>query len=352
MRHARRADAAVLTDSTAVRGRLFGGVLRAWAAQGRLSADEERWVRSVVHIEWESPRALPRMSAAHVRVTTFRRLVNDRPVRVRVHDRVYEVLAASRGRARFQPVVLRDGERSDGQVRIADVVRWSNNMSNRPSEDVPFRGVVFEGDAIADIWWPVARFEHTVPVGIGTDPAVERVQDDPQIAAWLDGLRGMLRWERDPGSMRAWPVGVEIVFPEDEDAGWPAGFTFGGGVFLEVLWSGRTEYEVLASAGASWWALRDRQDRRGRRVIEGRGEWMAFDGGPPRWGERLMAWPGDGERLEDARLVIRHLDAGMGRMFGPYWDLEAERVWQRYVRITLADDERERLERWMTEKRD
>jgi hypothetical protein len=292
------------------------------------------------------------MSAVHVRVTAFRRLVHDRPVRVRVHDKVYQVRAGSGGRPRFERVGLREGERSDGQVRIADFVRWANFVSTQPAEDVPFRGVVFEGDQFADSWWPVARFEQSVSVQIGTDPAIEAVRDDTQIAAWLDGLQGALRWERGPGSARAWPVGVEIVFPDNDDGGWPTGFTIGGGVFLEVLWSGRTEYEVLASAGASWWALRDGQDRRGRRVIEGRGEWMAFDGGPPQWGEALMAWPADDERLVEARLVIQHLDGGMGRMFGPYWDLEAERVWQRQVRIKLTDGERERLERWMTQQRD
>lgn len=348
MRAARRESAGVLTDPTAVRGDLYRSVIGAWVRQGRLSFEEERWARSVVWVDWEAPEALPRMSAVYVRITGLRRLVHDRPVRLRVHDRVYGVRPGPNGGVRIEPVGRRPGERWDGQVRIADFVRWPNMISVEPSEDVLFRGMLFEGDAVADVWWRVGKIERTVPVRIGVDAGVEQIQDDPEIAAWLASLRGVLKWERGPGSARAWPVGVEIEFPQ-EDVAWPAGFTFGGGVSLEVLWSGRADYEPLASAGMAWWALRDAADRHGRRLIEGRGEWVAFDAGPPEYRGALMAWPADGERLEGARLVIHSVDGGIGRMFGPHWDREAKRVWERSVRIDLTEAQRRALERWMVE---
>jgi len=349
MWRARREPASVLTDPTSVRGKVYQYVIRAWAEQGRLSFEDERWARSVVDVEWEGPVALPQMAPVSVRITSFRRLLADRPVRLRVHDGLYQVTPGLNHEFRIEPVDRRPGERWDGQVKIADFVRWPNFVSPSPSEDVRFHGVVFEGDEVAGAWWPVGEFKKSVPVRIGAHDGVEFVRDDAAIAAWVNSLRGELKWDRGPGMARAWPVGMEIKFPRGPGDGWPPGFTFGGGVYLELLWSGRTEYELLADGGPSWWGLRDGRDQHGNRIIEGRRQWVVFDGGPPEYRAALMAWPGDGERLERARLVIQPTDAGGGRMFAPYWDPDAERLWENVVRIELTDVERARLERWMTD---
>lgn len=338
-RAARAESAEVLTDPTAVRGDLYRYVINAWLRQGRMSWEEERWARGVVGVVWEGPRALPQMSPVHVRITSVRRLVNDRPVRLRIGDRAYRV----RGE-RIEPVGLRAGERWDGQVKIADFVRWPNFISTAPSENVRFHGVVFEGDEVLDAWWPVGEFERTVPVLIDADP-VRTVSDDREIAAWLGSLRAVLRWEDGPESLGLGPVGVEVRFPDGSEAGL-AGFTFGGVVALEVLWSGRKEYEQLAWAGAAWWALRDGVGEHGWRRIEGRGQWVPFEGGM--LVRRDVAGPGDGEKLESARLVILQSEE-VGYAFAPYWDLDAERVWVETVRLELTGHERARLERWLME---
>lgn len=207
--------------------------------------------------------------------------------------------------------------------------------------------MVFEGDEHAGAWWPVAEFAHDVPVRIGPDPAVESVSNDAGAAAWLARLRGVLQWERGPGPARSWPVGVKIGFPR-EDGGWPDGFTFGGPVALEVLWSGREEYEPLAWTDSAWWALRDDRDRHGARLIDGRNQWVGFEHGPPAY-ESSMAWPGEGERLVGARLVIHPSERAVGDAFTARWDLDAVRVWERPLYVELTDWERQRLERWMLE---
>lgn len=266
-RFARHQSSQTLTDENCVRGDLFTSVYRALERQGRLDGDEERWARSVHFMELELPQGLPQMAPVHARVSAFRRLLQSRPSRVRIHERVYEVQ-----RGVLLPADLQYRERWDGTVRVAEFLRWANFASSALQEEVRVEGMVFEGDRAADVWWPVAEIRevHRVavlqeasgasPNAIGAMQGYQLVEDVDAVRSWVESqIDVSFEWVQDPiGNRIGWPRGVEFAYSDIASGNAPKdGFTFGGSILLMAQLEGHEYPEVISSLDPTWWALRN-----------------------------------------------------------------------------------------------
>lgn len=159
------------------------------------------------------------------------------------------------------------------------------------------KGMIYEGDSYADIWWPVAKVTHPIEFDIlswsltdndkGFDNPDARfesvdgskvVEDSQKYVDWLE--RNMeVRMERNGRSF--WTEGMPDSFCLTLEEGaqksvkLPA-FTFGGRATLfVVIGTENSEGEIvegrptlLRECDGIWWALRDEPDMYGGREIE------------------------------------------------------------------------------------
>lgn len=345
-RAARGTHASVLTDTSAQRGHVLTYVYGTWARQGRLWRGEEAWARSVYHLEMELPDRLPRMSPVHGRVTDFRRLLEDRACRVRIHERLYEVKGAT-----LRPAGLQYRERWDGTVRVQDYLRWANSMGSTNREQVAIEGMIFEGDRAADIWWPVGELREEGHIDIvnpaptnthGTIGAVEGyrlVEDVDAMRAWIEShIKIEFEWVQDRvGNRIGWPRGVEFSLPRGEGSvELGEGFTFGGSIYLMAQIEGHEYEDVIASLDPTWWALRVRD---GFVEFVGHHQWVGIEEEPDGNGFGYLTALAD-TRLESMWVEIHPNDSVVGGgSYAPLWDPDVERVLPTIVRLEFTEFE-------------
>lgn len=345
-RVAKRTHASVLTDRSTQRGHVLAYVYGTWSRQGRLWAGEEAWARSVYHLEMELPEWLPQMSPVHGRVIVFRRLLEDRACRVRIHKRLYEVRDNT-----LRPVGLRYRERWDGTVRVQDSLRWSNFVGSMENVQVAIRGTIFEGDRTADIWWPVGGLREARQIGIvnpaptsthatiGAMDAYRLVEDTDAMRAWLEShIEIEFEWVMDRvGNRIGWPRGVEFSMPQgDEPVKLEEGFTFGGSIYLMAQIEGHEYEEVIATLDPTWWALRVRD---GFVEFVGHRQWVGIEQEPDGSGLEYLATLAD-TRVESMWIEIHPNDAVVGGgSYAPLWDPDVERVLPTIVRLEFTEFE-------------
>ncbi|RMH29189.1 MAG: hypothetical protein D6692_04515 [Planctomycetota bacterium] len=344
-RVARVTPPSVLTDGTSKRGHVFTSVYGNWARQRRLWSDEEDWARSVYFMQLELPESLPQMSPVHARVTSFRRLVEDRACRVRLHERVYEVR-----RGTLLPADLEYRERWDGTVRLSDYLRWVNSMQASPREMLPIAGIIFEGDRTADIWWPVGEIREVHGVNIvhetpgtrtdviGAIEGYRLVEDVDAIRAWVQSrIRVEFEWEQDRiGNRIGWPKGVVFRMQDLPDGpGLDAGFTFGGSIVLMARLEGQEDGVVIASLDPTWWGVRVRD---GFVEFVGHAQWVGFEEADGMGFEYLT---GLHEVRVESMWIEIHPKGGVvgGGEYAPLWDPEVERVFPEPLRIEFSESE-------------
>ncbi len=298
----------VLTDPTAVRGDVYRYVVNAWLRQGRMSGEQERWARSVNQVRAEHAEYALDGLPTYARVQ-IRRLVEGGPWRVRLGEHNFEtkLRAWPAGRDLFfdlRPLGLPVNGWWDGNVMIDRHMFRGNGLRAGPSPTTFARtisGRIFEGDAYADVWWPVADVLHGVefkiarrapagPGGLpgGAGPRVESitgfdVMDDDQAGPVLDWLSRSInsRFLIDGDMWRGHGMQVPnefVVFIGDggrAPATLPV-FTFGGNasVMLEVRRGGgdpdnpRIDTVRAFECDPAWWALRDDVDSQGKRILD------------------------------------------------------------------------------------
>lgn len=157
MRRARGETASVLTDPTSVRGDVFLYVMRAWAEQGRLSFEDERWARSVHHLRIEHPGFDVVTNPVHARVGV-RRLVEGDRWRVRVHRTLYETRvprewAGASGYRVLVPVGVSSTDWWDGNALVEEPGPMRQPMFWPAPEKSSARvsGAIYDGDPFLDI---------------------------------------------------------------------------------------------------------------------------------------------------------------------------------------------------------
>ncbi|MFG0305411.1 MAG: hypothetical protein ACF8Q5_04265 [Phycisphaerales bacterium JB040] len=349
----------VLTDPTSTRGNLYLYVYEALARQERMSLEEECWARSVYVLELDVPDVLPQMASVHARVTDFRRLVNDRAVRVRLHRRLYEIgRRTDGGWHSVTPVDLVFGERNDNTVRLQSWVRWPNFISSSPVSPVPVEGTIFEGDRVADIWWPVAQVRGSEDVLIATFTGPQRQDSivesdaatlttgDNEVEKWLKKLRVRMKWDHEFRAER--PIGISLDIPSSAlESDVPRGFTFGGNGVLMAQVSGEAEPSYLGETEPAWWALRDsygQYTRQGLRVLEGGSSWVSFEPTSDILEPGLIRL-GPDQTIEKAWIELFPAgDNASGGNYPALWDLDLERVYPNVIRLDLSPYDVQRLE--------
>lgn len=383
MRAARRESAAVLTDPTAARGNVYRYVLNAWLRQGRLSFEDERWVRSVHQVRTEQAGYAIDHYPTYARVQ-IRRLAEGGRWRVRLGERLFE----SRGRAwpegrdgfvDLRPVGLAVNGWWDGNVLVDRHMYTGNGIWGGTPAPISFTrtisGRIFEGDQHADVWWPVARVSYDIEFRIAAAeraaasvpperarPRIEsiggfEIMDDAEAVPLLDwiarGLEVRLRTQGEPWDVRGDGLPDEFVLFIGHGGRAPAklpAFTFGGraAIVLDVQRGGgdpaspRVDTVTVFESDPAWWALRDEVDAAGKRVFEH--GWLRVGMGPTTWfRSRGGVIPGSEEGLAQndtvlaAWLEVRFGTDVMGdEGFRALSDLEAERILTHPVRIPIG----------------
>ncbi len=350
---ARRESSALLTEKTALRGEVYSYVYNAWARQQRMMHEEERWARSVYFLELETPGMMPQMAPVHARVVAFRRLVDDRRVRVRIHEQTYETRSIG---SRLVPVDRQYGERWDGTVRLKDYVRWPNFVGSSANQSIAVEGMIYEGDPYADIWWPVANIRENQVVDIaavtytgnGNIQSIEGIQfveDLDQAESWLEEhFVASFEWDQNSiGDDLGWPMGIRftVVAGELKKADLP-GFTFGGSIWLVAKLRDRDGHVYAKKLNPSWWALRDHVDKNGKRVFDGDREWVPFtsdsrDG----LGFRYVT---EGSNIESMWIEIIPDDSSVGDgRFAAFWDIDMSLLFPNKIRLKIPGLDLRRL---------
>lgn len=300
IRRARGETASVLTDPTCVRGDVYLYVMRAWAEQGRLSFEDERWARSVHHLRIEHPGFDVVMKPVYARLGV-RRLVEGDRWRVRVHRTLYETRVPRdwEGAAGYRvlvPVGVSSTDWWDGNALVEEPGPMRRPMRWPASETSSARvsGAIYDGDPFLDIWWPAARIREQFEMDVATTETedgqwgsrvisvggVRVIEDARRYLEWLE-RSAVLRLvsPRDARETRQPPRSFSISIRDAalERPGVDP-FTFGGGVrvVLEKRDGGRhgegddgpVEVQVMEGDEA-WWALRSERDEAGRHVFFG-----------------------------------------------------------------------------------
>ena len=299
---ARKELASVLTDPTSVRGSMYRYVLNAMLEQDRLSYEDERWVRSVHQLRVQHREWWFESESAYAQVEV-RRLVRSGKWKIRFNRRVF---VAERGMdhdlfRQLRPEGLAVNGWWDGLVEVYTPRATRNNMRWGGEQPTSFtrtlKGMIYEGDPYANIWWPVAKIKHPIEFKIanrsstdkdnGFDNPVARfetiegsqvVKDHQEYVDWIE-RNVKIRMERNGNSF--WQDGMPDSFcltlgeGAQKTVKLPA-FTFGGRVSLFiVIGTENKEGEMvegrpslLRECDGIWWALRDESDMYGGRKIE------------------------------------------------------------------------------------
>ena len=302
IRVARKEPASVLTDPTSVRGNLYRYVLNAMLEQDRLSYEDERWVRSVHQLSVQHRESWFKNESAYAEVEV-RRLARSGEWKIRINQRVF-VPHGRMGEDYFRklrPEGLAVNGWWDGLIEVHTPMGWNNSLHWDGEPPTTFartiKGMIYEGDPYADIWWPVAKVEHPIEFKIASwsltdndkgfdnpDARFESVdgsqviEDQQEYVDWLE--RNMeVRMERKGTSF--WIEGMPDSFcltlkeGAQKSVKLPA-FTFGGRASLfVVIGTPNSEGEMiearpimLRECDGVWWALRDEPDMYGGRKIE------------------------------------------------------------------------------------
>ncbi len=356
---AERESSAKLTEKTAIRGETYSYVYNAWARQQRMTREEEHWARSVYFLELETGDKMPQMAPVHAQVVAFRRLLDDRRTRVRIHKQVYELKSTGTTPfgSRLVPVDRQYGERWDGTIRLKDLVRWPNMISSSPSEAIAVEGVIYEGDPYADIWWPVASIRQEQVIDIakvtytsnGEIQSVEGchlVEDLDQADSWIKkNLIATFKWDHDEfGANLGWPRGVRISVAAGElKATEIPGFTFGGSIWLVAKLRNRDDHVYVKKLNPTWWALRDHVDQKGKRVFDGDHEWVPFSS-DSRTGLGFRYITNDSS-IDSIWIEIIPNDSMVGEGgFAAFWDMEMSLFYPKVIQLELSGLDRRKLQ--------
>lgn len=342
LRAAYRESAEVVTDPTGVRGDAYRYVVNAWLRQGRMSAEEERWARSVHQVRAEHPEYALDGFPTYARVQ-IRRLAEGGLWRVRLGEQLFEAKERKwpAGRDRFfdlRPVGLAVNGWWDGNV-LVDRHMYTDSGWHDILQTTFLRtinGRIFEGDSYADVWWPVTAVSHDIkfkraqqtPPWPGWPQVTEgsrietitgfEVMDDDQAELALDWLaRSIDVWFYTGGDMwhgRGMQVPDELVLFIGDGGRAPAklpAFTFGGNasVMFKVRRGGgdpeepRIDTVRAFECDPAWWALRDDMDSEGKRIFEHR--WLRVKMKPTApFQRRAGIIPGGSESLAQNDEVI------------------------------------------------
>ncbi|MBV1889369.1 MAG: hypothetical protein KUG67_03895 [Proteobacteria bacterium] len=357
---AERQSSAELTEKTAIRGETYSYVYNAWARQQRMTREEEHWARSVYFLELETRSTMPQMAPVHARIVAFRRLLDDRRIRVRVHKKIYELKSVgppSFG-SQLVPVDRQYGERWDGTIRLKDFVRWANHFSPSPIETIAVEGMIYEGDPYADIWWPVAiiRQEQVVDIAkvtytsngeIQSVTGCQLVEDLDQAQSWIKkNLVATFKWDHDEfGANIGWPRGVRIGVTAGElkKVEIP-GFTFGGSIWLVAKLRDKDDHVYVKKLNPTWWALRDQVDQNGERVFDGDHEWVPFTSDSTTGlGFRYIT---NDSTIDSMWIEIIPNDSMVGEgQFAAFWDMDMNHLYPKLIRLDLSGFDRRRLQK-------
>lgn len=312
MQVARRQTPAALMEKRSIRGDMYIYVFEAWQRQYRLTETDQHWASAVHELEINHTEyGLPQwFSYANVRV---RKLLTSQDWRVQINKILYEPKMLGDwqtwdGFYDLKPIGITYNGRWDYNHRIYDELMTTSGFGfgTAPTTfDRAIQGRLYEGDRHADIWWPVAHINRTAQfktakltmTGPDTPPphnrlitAIEgfKIADDQQ--AFTDWIAKNIRVEFESENEterifqqepKAFPDFIKLWVDQDKlKSTRLSAFTFGGDikVVLEVVPGGRYDgpqparrIEVM-EAESTWWALRDKLDKDGIRIFEGRGQ--------------------------------------------------------------------------------
>lgn len=291
----------VLTDPTSLRGQMYRYVLNGMLEQDRLSYEDERWVRSVHQTRVQHRDVWFEDESAYASVE-IRRLVQSGNWKVRLNRRVFvpNGMYSEDCFRKLRPEGLAVNGWWDGLVEVSTPRSIRNGFwgGEPPTSFVrTMKGMIYEGDSVADIWWPVAKIDHPIEFKIGSRSLTDKdkgldnpdarydsidgseVIEDPQ--RYVDWLERNMRVRMERKGTSFWKEGMPDSFCLTLEEGaqkavkLPA-FTFGGRASLFVvigtelsdgtMLEGRPMF--LRECDGVWWALRDEPDMYGGRKVE------------------------------------------------------------------------------------